>query len=106
VEIVAKGSCFCVTESTATARVEVSSLIKTSLFDCEWTFCEGLGRLKIKSAIANAGSRKRGRFPETLAFIKRAKCDAHIALPESAGNLSLIARELKRFSFRVLFGIV
>src|SRR5258706_15792297 len=81
-----KGSCFWVTESTATARVEVSSLIRVNLFSWEWTLWERLWVLTTRSAQRNVGSSKRVRFPKSLALIKRvckAKCDAQNALPGS-----------------------
>src|SRR5258708_1145854 len=68
-EVVAKGSRVCVTDSTATARVEVSSLTSVSLLLCA---CVGGGTvrpLSSKSKQAHAASRKRVRVPRNLAVI-------------------------------------
>src|SRR5260370_24804622 len=71
-EVIAKGSRVCVTDPTATARVEVSSLISVTLLLCA---CVGGGTfrsLRSKSKQAHAANRKRVRVAKNLAVIGRA----------------------------------
>src|SRR5260370_1596713 len=71
-DVHAKGSRVCVTDSTATARVEVSSLISATLL--LWAcVCRGTFRaLRSKSKQAHAANRKRVRVSKNLAVIGRA----------------------------------
>src|ERR1051325_8829150 len=53
--VMLNGSCCCVTESKAIARVEVSWLISTGAFDCAFVFLKLMGVKKIESTqVVNA----------------------------------------------------
>src|SRR5712671_256726 len=104
-DVVEKGSCFCVTESTATARVELSSLISISLLACEWTLEERLSAPTSRSAHRKIGNRIGVRFPKSLALIKRylqSKVQCQKCVTGIFGNLSLIANERNVFLERIL----
>src|SRR5258706_16192698 len=70
-DVVENGSGFCVTESTGTARVELSSLISISLLACAGTLEERLCGPTSGSAQRKIGNRLGVRVPKSLALFKR-----------------------------------
>src|SRR5712671_8090428 len=103
-DVVEKGSCFCVTESTATARVELSSLISISLLACEWTLEERLCVPTSRSAQRKIGNRIGVRFPKSLALIKRylqSKVQCQNALPGLWQSITNRKRAKASFLFSV-----
>src|SRR5262245_45566362 len=90
------GSCLRVTESTATPRVELSSLIRTGRVDCalEW---KDFGGEKASNIATHSVSRaKHQPLRDNLAAV-RAAIAALIRVMGSLVNLSPIVRTAKHF---------